>query len=205
MRLPSSEPPPDLRYEDLDDWQARAILTANGIGESENDLVAVLRSDDANVRALAAHQLGALGARDAVTALVAAQEDDEVVAVEAAWALARIGGESAQTGQDRLLALAGEPVETSVVPLRAAGYLARLGRPDGFPAVRAGLRSDNFLVRIAAAKQLSYFVPLDGAKLPDGTSVDLRPQFRRALTDEEDDVREAARYQLDQLGEEVPD
>lgn len=192
MRLDSSEPPPDLPYEELDDWQARALLTANGIGETEDELLAALGANDANLRALAAHHLGALGAAAAVPALRrAAAEDDDLVQVEAAWSLARLGHEE---GTRRLLELIGIPVDASVVPLKAAGYLARLGRPDGFAAARAGLESDNFLVRLTATKQLFFFAPR-----PD---VDLAEAFRRALSDEEEDVRWAARYQLDDLDEE---
>lgn len=198
MRLDPSEPPPDLPYEDLDDWQARALLSANGVGDSEAEVLASLRAEDGNLRALAAHHLGTLGARDAVPALlVATHEDDEVVRVEAAWSLARLGEDSAL---QQLLDLAALPVEASVVPLKAAGYLARVGRPDGFAAVRDGLESENFLVRMTATRQLYFFVSLDRMPLADGTRVDVRELFPRALADDEEDVRWAARSQLEALG-----
>ena len=85
------------------------------------------------------------------------------------------------------------PVAISLGAPTAAGFLARIGDPAGWPAVVDALGQGNFLIRIVGAKQLSYFVPFDGP------SLDVFAQFERALADEEEDVVAVARIQLGQL------
>jgi HEAT repeat protein len=193
------QPPPGTRYADVDDWQTRALLDANGVGTDEADLIAALSSPDEQVRPLAAQALGRLGSADAVPSLLdAAHAGDGHLAVAAAAALARLGDARAIEILHELL---GGSVSTTVVPLLAAGALARAELPDGYPVVRAGLDAANFLVRIAAAKQLYYFIPLQGRQCPDGSRVDAAAGYRQALRDANDDVRWAALYQL----QSVPD
>jgi HEAT repeat protein len=197
VNLATSDPPPDLPYEDLDDWQNQALLDANGISSDVDSLVAALRGDDGSLRPVAAHGLGTIGAPAAEAALdEAAGSTDDQTAVEAAWSLARHGK---AVGVDVLRTLIERPVAASVVPLLAAGYLARAGGADGFPVIQSGLQASNFLLRIAAAKQLFFFVPMNGEQLPDGTPIDPFEQYARCLRDENEDVRWAALYQLRSL------
>jgi HEAT repeat protein len=188
------EPPPGTKYPDVDDWHARAQLEANDVGNDDADLVAALTSPNEQLRPLAAQALGKAGGAEAVAALLdAARSPDDHLAVAAAAALARLGD---PRGIGLLQQLLGRSVSTTVVPLLAAGALARVDVPDGYPAVRAGLDAANFLVRIAAAKQLYYFVPLHDQQCPDGSRVDAFAGYRQALRDPNDDVRWAALYQL---------
>jgi HEAT repeat protein len=192
--MTSAQPPPGTPYEEIDDWHNRRLLDANGVGTDERDLLAALNGPDEQERPLAAQALGRTGGPDSIPALLAAAgSDDDHLAVAAADALARRGD---RRGVAVLRELLDRPVSTSVGPLMAAGALAREGSPDGYPAVRDGLAAGNFLVRIAAAKQLYYFLALDGRACPDGSRVDVFAGYRQALSDANDDVRWAALYQL---------
>ena len=192
--MSSAQPPAGTPYEAIDDWHNRTLLDASGVGTDEAALLAALTGPDEQTRPLAAQALGATGGLDSIEALrQAAHSDDDPLAVAASAALARRGD---SRGVEVLRDLLSRPVSTSVVPLAAAGALARQGSPDGYPAVRAGLAADNFLVRVAAAKQLYFFLALDGQACPGGSRVDVFAGYREALTDASDDVRWAALYQL---------
>ena len=81
-------------------------------------------------------------------------------------------------------------------PLQAAGALARLGDPRGFPKVRASLDSPNAVTAIVACKQLYVFAQLDGGDL------DVYEAFGRALERSERNIVGEARAQLEALGTE---
>jgi HEAT repeat protein len=184
--LVTREPPADLPYDQLEDWHNRALLDGNGVGTAVAEVLAALQGDDAQLRPVAAHELGRLREQTAVPALMeAAGSDDDHLAVEAAYALARMG--RMERGRSTLRELVRGDITASTVPLVAAGYLARLGDGCGLAVVEDGLRSPNFLVRIAAAKQLSWFLPIDEPRT--------RALFDQAAHDEEEDVRWAVEYQ----------
>ncbi len=154
--MSSAQPPAGTPYEEIDDWHNRTLLDASGVGTDEAALLAALTGPDEQTRPLAAQALGTTGGPDSIEALLqAAHSDDDPLAVAASAALARRGD---SRGVEVLRELLSRPVSTSVVPLAAAGALARQGSPEGYPVVRAGLAADNFLVRIAAAKQLYFFL-----------------------------------------------
>ncbi len=185
------DPPPDLPYDQLEDWHNRALLDGNGVGTGVPDVLAALEGEDDQLRPVAAQELGRLGDEAAVSPLMTAvASGDDHLAVEAAYALARLGREDA--GLSTLRELAAGDITATTVPLVAAGYLAKLGDVCGFEVVEHGLRSPNFLVRIAAAKQLSWFVPLDEART--------KKLFAHAAQDEEADVRWAVEYQRNRAG-----
>ena len=192
--MSSAQPPPGTPYEEIDDWHNRRLLDTDGVGTDDQDLLAALRGPDEQVRPLAAQALGRTGGPESIPALLdAAHSADDHLAVAAAGALARHGD---RRGVAVLRELLDRPVSTSVVPLMAAGALARAGTPDGYPVVRDGLAAGNFLVRIAAAKQIYHFLALDDRACPDGRHVDVFAGYRQALSDANDDVRWAALYQL---------
>jgi HEAT repeat protein len=85
------------------------------------------------------------------------------------------------------------PPATSMGAPTAAGFLARIGDPRGWPVVQDALGQANFLIRIVGAKQLVYFMPFDGP------SINVFAEFARALADEEEDVAAVAAIQLRQL------
>ena len=60
--------------------------------------------------------------------------------------------------------------------------------------MRSGLGSDLLAVKMLACKQLAVFLPHEGDALPDGSVVDARAQFERALEDPE--LAAEARAQL---------
>jgi HEAT repeat protein len=192
--MSSAQPPPGTPYEEIDDWHNRRLLDADGVGTDEQDLLAALSGPDEQVRPLAAQALGHTGGPESIPALIdAARSADDHLAVAAAGALARRGD---RRGVEVLRGLLDRPVSTSVVPLVAAGALAREGATDGYPVVRDGLAAGNFLVRIAAAKQLYFFLALDDRVCGDGGHVDVFAGYRQALSDANDDVRWTALYQL---------
>lgn len=181
-----------LSYEEADDARAEELLDGNGIATTKDGLVEVLTGGGSGVlRGAAARTLGARGEMTAVDELLdVARSSDDLLRAEAAFATARMG---VAEGLHLLKKCLPAPVATSLGAPTAAGFLARLGDPSGWPVVQAALREANFLIRIVGAKQLLYFMPFDGP------SADVYGAFAHALADEEPDVAAVAAIQLRQL------
>jgi HEAT repeat protein len=179
-------PPPDLPYERFEDWRSAELLTANGIAGDGDALLEALRAQEGILLAAAAHTAGARGLQAAAPLLrhVAEGEDDDA-AVEAAYALARLGDSA---GESLLRGALDRPVGPYLSPLPAAGYLAQLGDAEGLAAVREGLASDLLAVRMLACTQLAFFLPVAGAEA--------RALLERALADPDPAVRRQARAQV---------
>jgi HEAT repeat protein len=191
MKFSSAQPPRDLPYEQLDDWYNQASLEANGVSPTPEALLATLTGPDESLRPVAAHGLGVIGDHAAEPELIAAsQSDDDHLAVQAAWALARLGRAE---GIQALQSLSKKPGEASVVPALAAGCLARFGHPEGLDVISRGLDQSNRLLRIAATKQLFFFLPFQS------DARDVTGLYRRALHDSDEDVQWAALFQLSQV------
>jgi HEAT repeat protein len=192
--LDTPEPPTTLPYADFEDYRARELLVANGIQLSVAGAIGALRHSSSVLRAAAAHVLGSLGDRTAIPALQrVAIEDSDLVQVEAAFALVRLGVEEARSSLHGALA---RPVIAYLSPSLAAGMLARLGDPAGYAAIDAALSVENLIARVVACKQLLFFVPLDGRQAADGRIVDAFALFARALADPHEDVQLLALRQL---------
>ena len=154
------DPPEGQGYAEYEDFKALALLEANGVGRDEESLVAALASDSSVMRGAAAHALGSLGMASAVGALEKLEAAaDDLVKVEAAYALVRLGEDG---HRETLHAALADPVNAYLGPPAAAGYLARLGDPAGFPVIEACLAEENLIARVGGCKQLFFFVPLQG-------------------------------------------
>ena len=221
VQLETPDPPDDLAYADFEDYRARALLDVNGIGTTVADLIETLDHPDAVLRGAAAHALGALGTRGPgrttderiplaepligegpIEALRrVAKTADDLVQVEAAYALVRLGVDD---GRDVLHAALEQPVNAYLSPAVAAGDLARLGDPTGFDVVVRCLLDDNLIVKTLGCKQLLFFVPLDGHELSDGADiVDVFSQFRLALVDDSPEIQHFALLQLSEIPEQA--
>ena len=184
--------PEGLAYEDHEDWRADALLAANGIDASEQGLLDALRTKQ-NVLLAAAARASGRHHVDAATEPLreVAEGPDDYAGVEAAFALARMGEEDGRSLLRRALE---RPLGPYLSPVLAAGHLARLGDPSGFPVVRSGLGSDLLAVKMLACKQLAVFLPHEGEALPDGSVVDARARLEQAL--EDPDLASEARAQV---------
>ena len=179
-------PPPGLPYERYEDWRSTELLAVNGIPATEEALLGALRTQEGVLLAAAAHAVGSHGVRGAIPQLEeVARGPDDNAGVEAAYALARLGDEA---GKELLKSALERPVGPYLSPVFAAGYLAQLGDPSGFPVVREGLASDLLAVRMLACKQLAFFLPF-----PD---LDARALLERALEDPDPSIRRQARAEL---------
>jgi len=190
------EPPDDLPYARFWDYYNREVLRLNGVALEPNALIDVLASpkSDPILRAAAAHTAGADGAGAAVPALRETLEGtDDLTAVEAAYALVRLGDEQ---GKAALVAAVGRPVELELAPLFAAGYLAQLGDPRGFPVVVRALDGDAPAARMVACKQLHFFIPFHGWRQSNGDIVDVAGAFERALAHSDSALHWQALFQL---------
>lgn len=184
-------PPAGLSYEETDDARAGALLAANGVDTTRPGLVAALKSGASVLAGAAARTLGARAEMSAVDDLLeVARASDDLLRAEAAFAAARMGVAEALFLLKKCL---DAPVAISLGAPTAAGFLARLGDPAGWPVVLDALGQGNFLIRIVGAKQLIYFAPFHGP------SVDVFGAYERALADDEDDVAAVARIELGQL------
>ena len=184
--------PEGLAYEDYEDWRADALLAANGVDTTEQGLLDALRTKENVLLAAAARASGRHHVEAAKERLhEVADGPDDYAGVEAAFALARLGEGDGRSLLRRALE---RPLGPYLSPVLAAGHLARLGDPSGFPVVRSGLGSDLLAVKMLACKQLAVFLPHEGDALPDGSVVDARAQLERALEDPE--LAAEARAQL---------
>jgi hypothetical protein len=194
-RLDVPEPPAGLSYGDLGDYYWEELLQQNGIACSEAALIATLaQPGDAIIRAAAAHMFGAqrlaAGAASLRQALTAT---DDSVAVEAAYALARLGD---QHGNAALVTFLDRPVPPYLGPLFAAGYLAQLGDPRGFTMVVHALGLEAPDARMLACKQLFFFMPMHGKPDASGAIMDVAAQFERMLTHPDPSLQWQALAQL---------
>jgi hypothetical protein len=185
-------PPADLHYEDYEDWRSAALLAVNHIDTTEDDLADALDTQQGVLLAAAAHASAAFPELESRLHDVILRADD-VAAVEAAYALVRLGHDDILPVLRAALA---RPAGAYLSPLFAAGYLARRGDPSGFPVVRAALGSELLAVNMLACKQLWFFVPFQGAVGADGQEIDVLQLFERALGDGEPGVRAQALAQL---------
>lgn len=195
--LDTPDPPPDLLFAAFDDYRARALLAANGFGTSTAELRRVLGSTSSVLQGAAAHTAGSAGLTDLVPDVrVLEAESEDLVRVEAAYALVRLGEEDqAATLREAL----DQPVATHLGPPVAAGDLARWGDPVGFPVLEACLAEGNLIARVGGCKQLIHFVPFQGRELADGTVVDAIGLLERTTRDTDPEVARIARLQWDEV------
>ena len=164
---------------------------------TQSALVSTADRESAILQAAAAHMLGVLGNKEAVPTLERLlSSPDDLARVEAAYALARLGE---SRGRQELIGCLKQPVNAFISPPLAAGYLARLGDPQGFGVVEECFAVDNLVIRMLACKALFFFVPFNGKPAIDGTPIDVMDLYRKALSDPEPDVREQALVQLREL------
>jgi HEAT repeat protein len=191
------DPPASMSYAQFEDYRNRAILQRNNIPLSEAELIDALGRTTNILQAAVAHTLGSLAstaASPALSQLLKAPED--LVRVEAAYALARMGvGE----GRDVLVQCLSYPVDAYLFPAIAAGYLAQLGDSQGFSTVVSCLDQEIPAIRMIACKQLYFFVPFQGQPDTTGKPVEVLYEFSRALRDADSDVQWQALVQLREL------
>ena len=195
LDLPS--PPPDLPYDQFEDWRSIELLAINGIPATEEALLEALRSQSNVLLSAAAHASGSSGLTAAIPLLrEVARGPDDYAAVEAAYALARLGDAD---GAGLLRESLQRPLDAYLSPVLAAGYLARLGDPSGFPVVRKALGSDLLATKMLACKQLFFFLPFQGTEDGPGSFVDALGLFEQALKDQDTTVQGQALAQLRSL------
>jgi len=189
-------PPSSLSYAELADFQNREILKANGIRLSETALLTALEETTNILQAAAAHMIGTLPSLSGEVASVLTKllsDTNDTVRVEAAYALARY---SVPEGKAALVECLSYPLDAYISPLVAAGYVAQLGDPQGFPVIVKGLDSNLAAVRSVASKQLYFFASFHGSKDKQGNAIDLVHQFERALDDPDTGIQWQALVQL---------
>jgi HEAT repeat protein len=186
--LDVEDPPPDLPYEQYEDYRSREILRLNGVEPTGEGIISALETQRGPVLAAAAHTAGAAGLQSARSALEDLLSDpDDIVAVEAAYALHRLG---ADAGAARLVSALDGNVMLDLGPATAAGYLAQLGDDRGVETVAQAQTSELDAVRMTGCKQLYFLVPFHG---PDA---DVVAMFGRALGDPNENIQWQALVQL---------
>src|SRR5216684_1297418 len=140
--------------------------------------------------------LKANGIRLSETALRTALEETTNILQAAAahmnGTLPSLSGE----GEAALVECLSYPLDAYISPLVAAGYVAQLGDPQGFPVIVKGLDSNLAAVRSVASKQLYFFASFHGSKDKQGNAIDLVHQFERALDDPDTGIQWQALVQL---------
>ncbi|MHB8752647.1 MAG: HEAT repeat domain-containing protein, partial [Aggregatilineales bacterium] len=170
IRLDTPDPPASLSYNDFEDYRNRELLKINGVSLTESAVTAALGHPIGVIQSAAAHTIGSAPYPGSVQALKKRlTTSDDIVKVETAYALARL---QVPEGIAALKEILSVPVNVSVSPPIAAGFLARLGDPQGFPVLAKCFATDLEVVRMVACKQIFFFVPFQGKKLPTGEQVD---------------------------------
>lgn len=186
------EVPDDLPYTELEDWKSRSILALNGVADEVDQLLEALSTERDTLLQAAAHASWKFP--DLAQTLRGLLDDpDDAVQVEAAYSLARQGD---QNGTEKLREAIRRPVGGYLSPLTAAGYLAQLQDPRGYPVVREALGSQVRAVNMLACKQLLFFLPLDG-QVVGSDRVDATALFTQAFADPDPDIGEQARAELE--------
>jgi HEAT repeat protein len=191
--------PSGIPYEHGGDYDAEALLTINRYTTETKTLIALLDSKLGILQSAAARTLGAKGRRSAIPSLQRIAQDknvEETARVQAALALSRM---KISGGKELLVEMLNLSPEASPAPLQAAGALASLKDPRGFPLVRSALDSPNPVTAMVACKQLLDFAALDGQPLPAGGRVETYNAFKRALERPEQNIRGEALAQLEAL------
>lgn len=197
VNLNIPNPPPELTYSQFEDFRNRAILRANGISLSEVELIAALTKERNVLQAAAAHTLGSLSSRAATPILKdLLSSSEDLVKVEAAFALARLG---VREGKDALVQCLSYSVDAYLFPAIAAGYLAQLDDPQGFNTIINCLNVDIPPIRVLACKQLYFFVRFQGRPNKGRDSIDVYGLFDRALKDHGTDIQWQALVQLREI------
>lgn len=168
-------------------------LRASGVELSEPGLLKGLLHTDPVVRQHAATLLGSDGSLDSVSGLVEAMKDDDaMVRIEAGRALEAVVRTEARTVARRELANR----ERAEIAIFAAGVLADLGDPSGYPLVYEAVRGEELYLRSASLPVLESFVPLGGRRVGDHI-IDIESDYRHLLKSETDEtLRAAAAYHL---------
>ena len=182
------DPPAGLRWDEVRDYESKALLDVNGI--DSDDLAQVRDALSHPVDVLVAAAAAVLGMHGDPGGAVASLVDhpNDHVQVAAAFALARNGHASAI---DTLAAMLELPLGPYLTAPEAAGCLARLGDTRGWGVIERALADPQPAVRIVGARQLGLFVGL-----PD---CDPWRLYDQALEDSDDDVRWQAAVQLDRI------
>lgn len=194
--------PSGVPYQNGEDYDAEALLTANGYTTDSKALRELLDSNLSVFQAAAARVLGTRKERSALDALQHVADDDaaeETSRVQAALALARM---DVTKGRDVLNKMLSISPETSPAPMQAAGALAQLGDPRGYTLLREALKSTNPLTAMIACKQLFMFAGLDGQQLQNGEHVDVYELYKLALARSEPNIPGEAQAQLEELNTE---
>jgi len=173
-------PPGGGPYAEVEDRHAEALLEANGFGRGPDELRRAIDSGVGVIVAAAARVAGITGDEESLDLLAELRDPllEETVLVQVGYALAR-------NERPRGIEMLAEQLEvdpaTSPAPLQAAGALARLGDPRGWPLVLSALESGDDLNAMVACKQLFAFRDLDGQATADGSRVDVDAGYRAAL------------------------
>ena len=187
-------PPSDLSYPEFEDYRNREILKVNGISLLGAELIAALEQRTGILQAAAAHTLGSFLDRAAITSLKQLlSSQDDLVKVEAAYALARLG---VPEGKDVLIQCLDYRLDAYLCPAIAAGYLAQLDDPRGFQIIVRSFNVSIAAIRMLACKQLYFFVPFQDTQDRYGNLIDVFPVFKRALKDADTNIQWQALVQL---------
>ncbi len=187
-------PPAGTPYEEFEDYRTARLLEANDLPTTADGIVRALQDQTGVLLAAAAHAAGSQSIGAAIPRLRQVVEgSDDQAAVEAAYALGRLGDAAAR---QTLVEAVSRPADAYLSALVAAGYLAQLGDPIGFPKVEEGLGSGLSAIRMLACKQLYFFMPFDGANLPSGGPIDAAGAYQRALQDPDPDIQWQALAEL---------
>jgi HEAT repeat protein len=172
-----------------EEWER--VLAAAGIDLTVGGLTAALRSPQMNIRTGAAIILGRRRETSALPSLKPLLDDQPMVRVEAAMALALLGDES---GKETLIQMLDDNLINGV-PVTAAGYLAVLGDPRGYQVVLQALKSDLSGFRLTAAVALRSFLRYHSREAG-GNRFDLFSTVTSALKDPSAIVRRELLYIL---------
>ena len=189
--------PADLPYTRWRELVDASFLRDNDYAEGREGWRAAAGASIGVFRVAAYHLLAR--APDAADAELLRRGLDDEDGAARAWAA---GGLTA-LGEDHRAALRAEaarPLEFATYgPVVAAGLLAELGDPSGFPVIAAAMERDE--LRTTALSWLPPFAALEGQALEGGGQVDPWPLYRAGMVTGDDRSQNAVLAQLLELGD----
>jgi HEAT repeat protein len=181
-----------MGYGIVNEWSS--ILSGAGIPLTVEGIIEALQNPALDIRAGAAVIVGRSNMNQAIPFLKRLSGDDPLVQVEAAMSLALLQEGS---GIPALIDLLDGDILTGA-PITAAGYLADLGDPRGFPVILKALNSEFTGNRLIAAVKIKYFLQYHNQMI-NGVKTDLFPIIKTALSDPDPKVRRELLYKLARL------
>jgi hypothetical protein len=194
--IPAYEPLA-VPYSEWEAHRSQELLAVNGFGQTTAEWRRATQHSNGLIRSTAYYLLTRQPDPQDETLFRQGVDDiDQTVQAIAAYGLYRLGDKSALPILERLAQL---DVNAFTVATRAAGILGEMGELAAFDTIQKAMDSDLGYIRVFAIQNAMPFVSYHGQSYTSDATIDIWDLYRRALQDEDAQVRVVAKMQLQEL------